>query len=198
MFTEVLTMTSAFQDLIKNTTLTKKESQIADYVLNNFREVCFMTSTELAEKLQISHSSVIRFTKDLGYSGYTEFQRAIRAQYNDYIDNHSDAPTIPTVKLTQSLEKLTGASIREAVYETTCNNLQSVIMHSPSDLFENASDAIIAAQSKYIVGSRGLSLIHISRPPAHTAIYPGSPQIMTQETLSTDLHIFFQLLPLFR
>lgn len=58
-------MTSAFQDLIKNTTLTKKESQIADYVLNNFREVCFMTSTELAEKLQISHSSVIRFTKDL-------------------------------------------------------------------------------------------------------------------------------------
>ena len=96
-------MTSAFQDLIKNTTLTKKESQIADYVLNNFREVCFMTSTELAEKLQISHSSVIRFTKDLGYSGYTEFQRAIRAQYNDYIDNHSDAPTIPTVKLTQSL-----------------------------------------------------------------------------------------------
>ena len=43
-------MTSAFQDLIKNTTLTKKESQIADYVLNNFREVCFMTSTELAEK----------------------------------------------------------------------------------------------------------------------------------------------------
>ena len=148
-------MTSAFQDLIKNTTLTKKESQIADYVLNNFREVCFMTSTELAEKLQISHSSVIRFTKDLDYSGYTEFQRAIRAQYNDYIDNHSDAPTIPTVKLTQSLEKLTGASIREAVYETTCNNLQSVIMHSPSDLFENASDAIIAAQSKYIVGSRG-------------------------------------------
>lgn len=47
MFTEVLTMTSAFQDLIKNTTLTKKESQIADYVLNNFREVCFMTSTDL-------------------------------------------------------------------------------------------------------------------------------------------------------
>ena len=110
-----------------------------------------MTSTELAEKLQISHSSVIRFTKDLGY---TEFQRAIRAQYNDYIDNYSDTPTIPTVKLTQSLEKLTGASIREAVYETTCNNLQSVILHSSSDLFENASDAIIAAQSKYIVGSR--------------------------------------------
>ena len=30
-------MTSAFQDLIKNTTLTKKESQIADYVLDVYK-----------------------------------------------------------------------------------------------------------------------------------------------------------------
>ena len=54
-------MTSAFQELIVNTTLTKKERLIADYVLNHFRDICFMTSTELAEALQISHSSVMRF-----------------------------------------------------------------------------------------------------------------------------------------
>lgn len=97
-------MTSAFQELIVNTTLSKKERLIADYVLNHFRDICFMTSTELAEALQISHSSVMRFTKDLGFSGYTEFQKTIREQYNAYITTHSEACTIPTVKLSQSLE----------------------------------------------------------------------------------------------
>ena len=66
-------MTAAFQELIKNAKLTKKERLIADYVLNNFRDLCFMTSTELANTLSVSHSSVMRFTKDLGFSGYTEF-----------------------------------------------------------------------------------------------------------------------------
>ena len=106
-------MTAAFQELIKNAKLTKKERLIADYVLNNFRDLCFMTSTELANTLSVSHSSVMRFTKDLGFSGYTEFQRTIREQYNTYISSHSQSSAIPTVKLTQSLEKLSKSSIIE-------------------------------------------------------------------------------------
>lgn len=56
-------MTAAFQELIKNAKLTKKERLIADYVLNNFRDLCFMTSTELANTLSVSHSSVMLLYK---------------------------------------------------------------------------------------------------------------------------------------
>lgn len=152
-------MTSAFQELIVNATLTKKERLIADYVLNHFRDICFMTSTELAETLQISHSSVMRFTKDLGFSGYTEFQKTIREQYNAYITTHSEACTIPTVKLNQSLEKLSQNGIVEAVQNILSNNINATVLHNPNELFEQASEAIIRSHTKYIVGSRGCATI---------------------------------------
>lgn len=152
-------MTSAFQELIVNTTLTKKERLIADYVLNHFRDICFMTSTELAEALQISHSSVMRFTKDLGFSGYTEFQRTIREQYNAYITTNSEASTIPTVKLNQSLEKLSQDDIVEAVQNILSNNINNTVLHNPNELFEQVSEAIIHSHTKYIVGSRGCATI---------------------------------------
>ena len=130
----------------------KKERLIADYVLNNFRDLCFMTSTELANTLSVSHSSVMRFTKDLGFSGYTEFQRTIREQYNTYISSHSQSSAIPTVKLTQSLEKLSKSSIIETVQDITFNNIRSAVMRNSTELFEKASDTIIHSHTKYIVG----------------------------------------------
>lgn len=151
-------MTAAFQELIKNAKLTKKERLIADYVLNNFRDLCFMTSTELANTLSVSHSSVMRFTKDLGFSGYTEFQRTIREQYNTYISSHSQSSAIPTVKLTQSLEKLSKSSIIETVQDITFNNIRSAVMRNSTELFEKASDTIIHSHTKYIVGSRACSV----------------------------------------
>lgn len=151
-------MTSAFQELIKNAKLTKKERLIAEYALKNFRDLCFMTSTELADAVGVSHSSVMRFTRDLGFSGYTEFQHAIRDQYNAYISTHSESSTIPTVKLTQSLEKLARSSIAEAVQDIALSNIQSVITRNSPELFEQISDAIIRSHTKYIVGSRACSV----------------------------------------
>lgn len=150
---------SAFQELIKNAKLTQKERLIANYVLNNFREICFITSTELAEAANTSHSSVMRFTKDLGFSGYPEFQKTIREQYDAFIANHSESSTIPIVKLTQSLEKLSKNSIIDMVQEISLSNIQSVIMHNSGDTFENTSEAIIQSSTKYIIGSRGCATI---------------------------------------
>ena len=152
-------MTSAVQELIMNTKLTKKERLIADYVLSHFRDFCFITSTELAEALQISHSSVMRFTKDLGFSGYTEFQKNIREQYNAYISNHAESSTIPTVKLSQNLDKLSQNGIVETVQSITSANINSAVLRNPNELFEQASDAIMHAHTKYIVGTRGCATI---------------------------------------
>ena len=136
------------KELLHSAHLTKTQKIIAEYVLDNASEACFMTSTELAEALQISHSSVMRFTKDLGFSGYTEFQRVIREQYNAYISNHSEASTIPSVKLNQSLEKLSQNGIVEAVQNITSANINSVVLRNPNELFEQVSDAIIHSHTK--------------------------------------------------
>lgn len=152
-------MTSGFQELIQKTQLTKKERLIADYVLSHFRDICFMTSTELAEAVELSHSSVMRFTKDLGFSGYTEFQKNVREQYDEYIKTHHESSTIPTVKLNQSLEKLSHDNIPQTLEDIANQNIKSVILRNSHETFEKASDAIINSQNKYIISSRGCSSV---------------------------------------
>lgn len=61
--------------MINNTSLTKTQKMIAKYVLDNSADACFMTSTEIAMKLGVSESSVIRFSRSLGYDGFMDFQK---------------------------------------------------------------------------------------------------------------------------
>ena len=66
-------MTEELRAQLMGVKLTKKEKLIADFILDNFAEACFITSTEIAKRIHVSDSSVIRFTRTLGYSGFMEF-----------------------------------------------------------------------------------------------------------------------------
>ena len=74
-------MTEELQARLMGVKLTKKEKLIAEFILDNFAEACFITSTEIAKRLHVSDSSVIRFTRTLGYTGFMDFQRSIRKTY---------------------------------------------------------------------------------------------------------------------
>lgn len=63
-------MTEELRAQLMGVKLTKKEKLIADFILDNFAEACFITSTEIAKRIHVSDSSVIRFTRTLGYSGF--------------------------------------------------------------------------------------------------------------------------------
>ncbi len=53
---------------------TKAEKRIADYVLDNYMEVRFMSMDDLASVCGVSLTSVFRFCKALKLSGYQEFR----------------------------------------------------------------------------------------------------------------------------
>ena len=63
------------QELIHNANLTKTQKTIAEFILDNSSEACFMTSTEIAERLAVSESSVIRFSRSLGFAGFMDSRR---------------------------------------------------------------------------------------------------------------------------
>lgn len=63
------------RETIHNANLTKTQKMIAKYILDNSADACFMTSTEIALKLGVSESSVVRFSRSLGYSGFMDFQK---------------------------------------------------------------------------------------------------------------------------
>ena len=54
--------------------LTKVEKKVADYVLQNPRQVLFMSITDLADACQVGETSVYRFCRTMNLQGYQEFK----------------------------------------------------------------------------------------------------------------------------
>lgn len=53
--------------------LTGSEMKIADYILANKGNIDKMTSSELAEILEVGQSTIIRFSQKLGYKTFKQF-----------------------------------------------------------------------------------------------------------------------------
>ena len=59
--------------------LSKGCKRVASYVLDNYNMVALLSSVELAERVGVSDTTVIRFSKSLGFNGYAEFKRSLRS-----------------------------------------------------------------------------------------------------------------------
>ena len=146
-------MTEELRARLRDVTLTKKEKLIAEYVLDHFAEACFITSTEIANKLKISDSSVIRFTKTLGYSGFMDFQKAIRKTYTERMNSVSESITVPSERLKVSVDQL-GGDLVGNYFSNVMQNLQSSMQNNDVIDFETAAGLITESRRKYIVTSR--------------------------------------------
>ncbi len=72
-------------------TFTRAEKHIADYVLASAREVLYMSITELANVCDVGDTSVFRFCRHLGKSGYQDFKV-------DLAQAVSDSNTMPMLE----------------------------------------------------------------------------------------------------
>lgn len=145
-----------FKEALKNAKLTKTGKKIAEYILDNDTEACFMTSTELASKLEISEASVIRFSRSLGFSGYMDFQKNLRDYYTEKINRVSNAITIPHERLRASIEH-PNADYLEASIINTETNIRSVLKNNSRMTFDQAIELLCRSHRKYIVATRANS-----------------------------------------
>lgn len=152
-------MTEELRAQLMGVKLTKKEKLIAEFILDNFSESCFITSTEIAKRLHVSDSSVIRFTRTLGYTGFMDFQKSIRKIYTERINSVSDNITVPSERLKLSISKLGQSDIVESYFANVLQNLKYSINHNDTLAFERAAGLIAGSKRKFIVTSRANSCI---------------------------------------
>lgn len=141
------------REVMKNAKLTKTSRIIGEYILDHETDACFMTSTEIASVLDVSEASVIRFARALGYTGYIDFQKALRHSHTERLGRISSAVAVPYERLQASMAHSDENYIQEFLMNTQ-TNITSVIRNNPQDVFDAAIDLILASRRKYIIASR--------------------------------------------
>ena len=75
-------------------TFSAKELRVAEYVMKNYQQSMLLSSTELANAAGVSDTTVVRFAKSLGFSGFLQYRNQIKKEY------------VPTQKVYASLSSL--------------------------------------------------------------------------------------------
>lgn len=93
-----------FQTLVDNNIdiLTSTDKEIAIYISNNPKAVVNMTSHELAAILNVAQSSIVRFTKKIGYQGFKHMQYDLESQEGKSDDeeiSRNDSTTVTIRKI---------------------------------------------------------------------------------------------------
>ena len=143
------------KELLHSKQLTKTQKVIAEYILDNASEACFMTSTEIALKLGVSESSVIRFSRTIGFAGFMDFQKALRKDYQDKVLSISSSITVPSQRIAKQAKLESSADYINRHFKNAAHNLEEIFIQNSIQTFEQAADTIISSKHKYIAATRG-------------------------------------------
>lgn len=142
-----------FAERIIDKELTKTEKIIADYILDNINTIGFKPLKEVALACGISDTSVIRFLRELGYDGYTDFKKSL----NEKLLEHYNAQLSPLQKFNQSKAYIDTDSVAKQVLYNSVTNLSNAMMNLDDKLLQDIADCLIKSKNKYIAAFRGTS-----------------------------------------
>ena len=124
--------------------MTKSEVKIATYFLKNSDTFAFETLDEIAEKIGTSTTSVIRFCRKIGFSGYKEFQNEVRTDIKSNL-------TLPD-KFERVIESKAGNSHHSHILRNVLNCIEKTFENLSSESIINASNSISNAQRVFCFG----------------------------------------------
>ncbi len=106
-----------FQDRIRKhyDGLTPGFRRLADFIINNTLVAGFLTAGELARRVRVDPATVVRFSQEIGYSGYRDLSREIKQFVQDQI--------------TVTYHRSEDAEKEEALIRTLQENLEQNLQH---------------------------------------------------------------------
>lgn len=139
--------TGGFMSCIKRMssypTYTKTEKRIYEYIIDHIDEVVYDTAQTLADKTMTSPSAIIRFSKNLGYRGFTELK----------VDLASESSNVKTQSFSEQINS--GDALDVIIKKTRTSDIQAIeetydLIHLES--MKKAVSAIQKAKKVYLIG----------------------------------------------
>lgn len=165
---------SWFAELIASVTLTKSQRRVADVILRNPQLASFADTTELAQRSDVNNSTVVRTAQALGFHGWPDLQRELRARY------------LATISSEETL--LEHGSYQSPLHDALDHDIENLRQTGEAISVDDATNAIkcLARASKILVlgygsfagpagllahlgSTMGYSITHESRASVHLA-----------------------------
>jgi RpiR family carbohydrate utilization transcriptional regulator len=110
-------------------TLPRSERKVADYVLNHADQVIHSSVTDLAQTLEVSESTVVRFCQRLGYQGYPEFKvllaRDLGTPFQDTYDTLDPGDDVTTI--VRKTVQISVQALNDTLAVLDPNNVKEVV-----------------------------------------------------------------------
>jgi len=141
-------MTSKIEKLILSLPkITKMQKRAAEYIIKHPIDVTFMTLDQFSNVINTSTTTIMRLMYQLGYSGYSEFQRELQAQFRDKVN--------PGVRLETGIKDAGDENIWGKCCEKQIHNIQTTFTMIPEETLDQVVSSIATAQRKYFLTVRG-------------------------------------------
>ena len=127
-------------------TFSKGQKKIANAILNDYDKAAYMTASRLGIFVGVSESTVVRFAYELGFEGYSEFQRAVQELVRTKLT--------PNQRIEVTKKRLGSGDILENVMESDISKIRYTLDRINRDAFFKAVESILSAKRIYVMGAR--------------------------------------------
>ncbi len=124
----------------------KSQKKISAAILNDYDKAAYMTAARLGKLVGVSESTVVRFANELGYNGYSDFQKAVQELVRTKLT--------PNQRIEITKQRFAGGDILESVCDSDISKIRSTFDKLDRDAFYSACDAVISAKRTFIIGAR--------------------------------------------
>ena len=140
---------------IRNMKLTKKDEVIAEYISDHLATIGMQTSLTLAEEIGVSDTSIIRFTRKLGFKSYADFRSEMNSRMAEQYEQNYQENLMTGEKFSRTKERLKHDSLIADVSSYVLDNLEKSLSHLNENLVDQVTEILLKSNRKYIVGFRG-------------------------------------------
>ena len=127
--------------------MTKSERQVASYFQEHSDDFAFYTLDRISDEIGISTTSVIRFCRRLGFTGYKTFQETLRT---DVKYQHADLPH----KYQRTLDINNKDELLSQIIQRSVHCIQQTFHNVPNESLASAVRYIMKAQKVFTFGMR--------------------------------------------
>ncbi len=126
--------------------LSPKKRRVADMIMRDYKNIFLMTAREIAEKCGVSEPTIIRFSVDLGFSGYADFLHYMKALLHTELTSSE--------RLTHTRPVSDEGSTIQRYCRNAIANLQNMLASITEEEFRKIARTIFDAERVYVVGYR--------------------------------------------